>query len=85
MSEPLSQREFDTWTKAMDGKIDMVDRKVETLLDYMSKQVERNLAVENRLTAVETEELRNKRVSVGSVIAAIITAALTALTAYGSK
>lgn len=73
---PLTQREFDAWRE---GDAEFKRR----VLDHIEKQHDRNIEVESRLTAVEGGEQRNKRVSVGSVVAAIVTAALTAFTAWG--
>lgn len=77
--EPLSQREFDSWRKTDDE----FKRRV---LDHVDDQTKRNLEIEGRMTSVESGELRNKRVSISSVVAAIITAALAALSTYaGTK
>lgn len=67
----LTQREFDTWCKNHDPKMDRI-------LDYIETQTAINLAMEKRMTTVEIEQrdyeaATSRRVTwISSVVSAVV-------------
>lgn len=76
--DPLTQREFDLWRDGHDHKIDRLVKHIDT-------QESLNLRTEGRIATLEAGESKNKRLSIGSVVTAITTAVIAALSAWGSN